>query len=29
MRIFTDAVADIRPPDAKSYFNLERAAAGA
>ena len=29
MRIFTDAVADIRPPDARSYFNLERAAAGA
>ena len=23
MRIFTDAVADIRPPDARSYFNLD------
>ncbi|TLM81256.1 mandelate racemase/muconate lactonizing enzyme family protein [Pseudarthrobacter sp. NamE2] len=28
MRIFTDAVADIRPPDARSYFNLEPVAAG-
>jgi galactonate dehydratase len=25
MRIFDDAVADIRPPDARSYFNLGRA----
>jgi galactonate dehydratase len=25
MRIFNDAVADIRPPDARSYFNLEPA----
>jgi galactonate dehydratase len=24
MRIFDDAVADIRPPDARSYFNLQR-----
>jgi len=24
MRIFHDAVADIRPPDARSYFTLER-----
>ena len=23
MRIFHDAVADIRPPDARSYFNLD------
>jgi galactonate dehydratase len=29
MRIFTDSVADIRPPDARSYFNLERSQAGA
>ncbi|MEW1807893.1 mandelate racemase/muconate lactonizing enzyme family protein [Pseudarthrobacter sp. NPDC080039] len=27
MRIFNDAVADIRPPDARSYFNFERAGA--
>jgi galactonate dehydratase len=27
MRIFDDAVADIRPPDARSYFNLDRASA--
>ncbi|GAB3031657.1 mandelate racemase/muconate lactonizing enzyme family protein [Parafrigoribacterium mesophilum] len=24
MRIFNDAVSDIRPPDARSYFNLDR-----
>lgn len=29
MRIFSDAVADIRPPDARSYFNLERTVAAA
>jgi galactonate dehydratase len=25
MRIFSDVVADIRPPDARSYFNLAHA----
>lgn len=29
MRIFSDPVADIRPPDASSYFNLEGIPAGA
>jgi galactonate dehydratase len=28
MRIFTDAVADIRPPDARSFFNLETTPVG-